>query len=82
MAIFQCNLIERREAHIKIEASDKKEAAKKAFDICCESGKQYMDMVWYGPEESDYDPEIEVTMALEDGPPYWDEVELIAVEET
>ena len=85
MQIFQCTASERRDVHIQVEAEDKKSAAKKAMDLFEEHGTlvlfESVGGMWTGPEEPEFDEEIEVTMALDEGPPYWDEPEFVRVEE-
>lgn len=79
--IFECLAIERRVVKVQVEAADKHEAAEKSMKLFEEHGVlvlfESVEGMWVGPEDPDFDEEIEVAQALEEGPPYWAESELI-----
>ncbi len=83
--IFQCTASERRDVHVQVEAESKQEAAQKAMKLFEEHGAlvlfKSVGGMWVGPEDPEYDEEIEVTKALDEGPPYWDNPEFIRVED-
>ncbi|MFA5300249.1 MAG: hypothetical protein WC389_18835 [Lutibacter sp.] len=78
---YECTLIERREIHIQLEAESKKDAAKKAMEAAIkwsnETEEQEEIRIWVGPEESDFDEEVEVSMALPGPDIFWDEPKFI-----
>ncbi len=84
MNTFQCSAIVMKPVHLQIEAEDKHEAAQKSMKLFKEHGalvlSESVGGMWTGPEAQEIAEEIEVTMALNDGPPYWDEPEDIMVE--
>ena len=84
MKTFQCSAIERNVVSIQVEAENKQEAANKAMKLFEEHGAlvlfESVGGMWTGPEDPDFDEEIEVTMELDDGPPYWDDAEFFTVD--
>ena len=84
MSNFQCSAIAREIIHVQVEAKNKQEAANKAIKLFEEHGNlvlwEAVGGMWTGPDETDFDEEIEVTMGLDEGPPYWDEPEFIIPE--
>lgn len=85
MAIYQCTASERRDIHIQVEAENKKDAARKAMELFQKDGTlvlfESVGGMWTGHEDPEFDEEVEVTMALDKGPPYWDEPEWIRTED-
>lgn len=86
MKTFQCATVARVIVQVQVDAENKQEAANKAMAFFKENGDlvlwKSVGGMWTGPDETDWDEEIEVTMQLEDGPPYWDEHEFVIAEET
>jgi len=83
MKIYQCTASARKDVHVQVEAESKQEAANKAMKLFEENGALVLweskDGMWTGPEEVEFDEELEVTGALDEGPPYWDAPEFIRV---
>ena len=81
--LFEYSIVVRNIIHIQIDAENKQEAAKKSMKLFEEHGNlvlwKSVEGMSMGPEEGEFDEEVEVTMALDDGPPYWDEHEFIEV---
>ena len=81
MKTFECTAIERNDVHVQVEAESKQEAANKAMKLFEEHGAlvlfESVGGMWTGPEDPDFDEEIEVSMALDEGPPFFDESECI-----
>lgn len=84
MSIYHCTASEWRNIHIQVEAETKQEAAKKAMKLFKEHGSlvlfRSVEGMWAGPEEPVVGEEIEVTQALDNGPPYWGETEFIRID--
>jgi hypothetical protein len=83
--LYQVNGLARQEIHVKVLADSKEEAAKKAMGIFEEHGNMLIagshESLWIGPEETEFDEEVEVIKALNGPTIYWAEPEWVSVPE-
>lgn len=85
MKIYEVTVNARKEIHIHVNAETKEQAASNAMKVFQEHGGlvlwESVGGMWTGPEETEFDEEVEVTQALDEGPPYWSEPERIVAQE-